>query len=135
MKISRQRERLNNQRIYEAKEQEYIQQALQTEKDIIRIRNENLNAEMILRDKELANQAMHMVRKNEFLIKLKEELYNLKNNCQDEPLKDKIIHIVAKINREVDSNKQREVFENAFDEVNEDFMNKLNAKVPDAHSG
>ena len=130
IEISRQRERLNNQRIYEAKEQEYIQQALQTEKEIIRIKNENLNAEMILRDKELANQAMNMVRKNEFLLKLKEELHNLKNNCQDEALRDKIIHIVTRINREVDSNKQREVFENAFDEVNEDFMNKLNAKYP-----
>jgi len=130
IEISRQRERLNNQRIYEAKEQDYIQQALQTEKEIIRIRNENLNAEMILRDKELANQAMNMVRKNEFLLKLKEELYNLKNSCHEETLRDKIIHIVTRINREVDSNKQREVFENAFDEVNEDFMNKLNAKYP-----
>lgn len=130
IEISRQRERLNNQRIYEAKEQEYIQQALQNEKEIIRIRNENLNAEMILRDKELANQAMNMVRKNEFLLKLKEELYKLKDNCQDEALRDKIIHIVARINREVDSNKQREVFENAFDEVNQDFLNKLSAKYP-----
>jgi len=71
-----------------------------------------------------------MVRKNEFLLKLKEELHNLKNNCQDETLRDKIIHILTRINREVDSNKQREVFENAFDEVNEDFMNKLNVKFP-----
>ena len=130
IEISRQRERLNNKLIYEAKEQEYIQQALQTEKEIIRIKNENLNAEMILRDKELANQAMNMVRKNEFLLKLKEELHNLKNNCQDETLRDKIIQIVTRINREVDSNKQREVFENAFDEVNEEFMSKLNAKYP-----
>jgi ligand-binding sensor domain-containing protein/DNA-binding CsgD family transcriptional regulator len=130
IEISRQRERINNQRIYEVKEQEYIQQALQAEKEIIRIKNENLNAEMILRDKELANQAMNMVRKNEFLLKLKEELNNFKNNCQDEALRDKIIYIVTRINREVDSNKQREVFENAFDEVNEDFMNKLNVKYP-----
>jgi DNA-binding CsgD family transcriptional regulator len=130
IETSRQRERLDNQRIYEAKEQDYIQQALQNEKEIIRIRNENLNAEMILRDKELANQAMNMVLKNEFLLKLKEELFKLKDNCQEEALRDKIIHIVNRINREVDSNKQREVFENAFDEVNEAFLNKLNAKYP-----
>jgi DNA-binding CsgD family transcriptional regulator len=73
---------------------------------------------------------MNMVRKNEFLIKLKEELYKLKDNCQEEALRDKIINIVARINREVDSNKQREVFENAFDEVNEDFLNKLSARYP-----
>jgi hypothetical protein len=64
IEISRQRERLDNQRIYEVKEQEYIQQALQNEKEIIRIRNENLNAEMILRDKELYQ--VNMVRRMSF---------------------------------------------------------------------
>jgi DNA-binding CsgD family transcriptional regulator len=124
------RERLNNQRIYETKEQEYIQQALQAEKEIIRIKNENLNAEMILRDKELANQAMNMVRKNEFLIDLKEELNELKRKSFDNAVGEKIIHIVSGINKEVDSNRQREVFENAFDEVHEDFMNRLKTKYP-----
>jgi DNA-binding CsgD family transcriptional regulator len=124
------RERLNNQRIYEAKEQEYIQQALQAEKEIIRIKNENLNAEMILRDKELANQAMNMVRKNEFLLDLKEELNELKKKSFDNAVGEKIMHIVSGINKEVDSNRQREVFENAFDEVHEDFMNRLKTKYP-----
>ncbi len=130
IEASNKRERLNNQRIYEAKEQEYIQQALQTEKEIIRIKNENLNAEMILRDKELANEAMNLVRKNEFLLEMKEELTDLKMYCFDNSVGEKILHIVARINKEVDSNKQREIFDKAFDEVHEDFMNRLKAKYP-----
>jgi DNA-binding CsgD family transcriptional regulator len=130
IEISRQRERLDNQRIYEAKEQEYIRQALEAEKEIIRIGNEKLHAEMILRDKELANQAMNMVRKNEFLISLKEGMNNLSTTCQDDPTGSRILEIIHSISREVDSNRQREVFESAFDEVHEDFLNRLKSKYP-----
>ena len=130
MEITRRRERIDNQRIYEAKEQEYIRQALQSEKELIRIKNESLNAEMIMRDKELANQAMNLLRKNEFLQKLKEELQNLKIQCQDETVGSRILQIISRLNREVDSNKQREVFERAFDEVHEEFLGRLKSKYP-----
>ncbi|MFZ2286457.1 MAG: triple tyrosine motif-containing protein [Bacteroidales bacterium] len=127
---SRIRERLNNQRIYEAREQEYNRQALEADKEIIRIRNEKLHAEMIQRDKELANQAMNMVRRNEFLISLKDELNRLKISCNDEMTGRRILDIISGINREVDNNRQREVFENAFDEVHEEFLNRLKLKYP-----
>ncbi|MCI0522809.1 MAG: hypothetical protein L0Y37_04050, partial [Bacteroidales bacterium] len=130
IEASGRRERLNNLRVYRAKEQEYIRQALETEKEIIRIRSEKFQTEMIQRDKELANQAMNLVRKNEFLLKIKEELQNLKSNCQDEKVGNRILQIINRLNREVDSNKQREIFEVAFDEVHEDFLGRLKAKYP-----
>lgn len=130
IEVSSRRERLNNQRIYEAKEQEYIRQALEAEKEIIRIRNEKLQAEMILRDKELANQAMNLVRKNEFLNELKEEMNRLRQSCSDEGTGRRVVEIITKINREVDSNKQREIFESAFDEVHEDFLDRLKTRYP-----
>ena len=85
---------------------------------------------MIQRDKELANQAMNLVRKNEFLLKIKEELQNLKRTFQDENAGDRILQIINKLNREVDSNKQREIFELAFDEVHEDFLSRLKSRYP-----
>jgi ligand-binding sensor domain-containing protein/DNA-binding CsgD family transcriptional regulator len=124
------RERLNNQRIYDEREQEYNRKALEAEKEIIRIRNENLQAEMIQRDKELANQAMNLVRKNEFLAALKDEMNRLKMTSDNETVINNLSSIISKINREVDSNRQREVFETAFDEVHEDFLNKLKTKYP-----
>ena len=89
------------------------------------MKNEGLRIEMIQRDKELANQAMSLVRKNEFLIKIKEELQSLKESAQEENVSEKIVSIISRIKREVDHNKQREVFERAFDEVHEEFLNKL----------
>jgi len=131
IRITSRRVKLNNQRIYEAKEQEYIRQALESEKEIIRIRNERLHAEMILRDKELANQAMNLVRKNEFLNQLKDELNGLRHGCGNELTEREVSEIISKVNREVDSNRQREVFESAFDEVHEEFLQRVKVKYPD----
>lgn len=130
IEISGRNERLKHLRAYRSKEQEYIRQALQAEKEIMRMKNERLRLDMIQRDKELANQAMSMVRKNEFLIKIKEEIQNLKKASQDESATEKIMSIISRINREVNNNKQREVFERAFDEVHEEFLNKLKTKYP-----
>ncbi len=130
IELSRRRERINSQRIYEAKEQEYIRQALESEKEIISIRNEKLRAEMIQRDKELANEAMNLVRKNEFLQSLKKELSILRSICGDDAAGSRIGDLYSRISREVDSNKQMEVFTKAFDEVHEEFLDRLKARYP-----
>jgi ligand-binding sensor domain-containing protein/DNA-binding CsgD family transcriptional regulator len=130
IEIANRKERLKQLREYQEKEREYIRQALQSEKEIISMKNERLRIEMIQRDKELANQAMNLVRKNEFLIKIKEELLSLKKTCQEESVSEKIVSLMSRINKEVGHNKQREVFEKAFDEVHESFMNKLKSKYP-----
>lgn len=130
IELSKRRERINSQRIYQAREQEYIRQALESEKEIIRIRNEKLRAEMIQRDKELANEAMNLVRKNEFLLSLKEELSILKSICRDDTTGSRISDLYSRITREVDSNNQMEVFARAFDEVHEEFINRLKARYP-----
>lgn len=133
--LSRRNERLKNSRIYEAKEQEYIRQALESEKEIIRIRNEKLQAEMILRDKELANQAMNLIRKNEFLNHMKDELKNVMDGCNDRSTGSMVSEILHRIDREVDNNKQREIFESAFDEVHEVFLQNVKAKYPELTPG
>lgn len=130
IEISNRKVKLKELREYREKEREYIRQALQSEKELISMKNEKLRAGMIQQDKELANQAMNLVRKNEFLLKIKEELMGTRKTSNEEPVNEKIVSLISKINREVGHNKQREVFEKAFDEVHEDFLNKLKSKYP-----
>ena len=59
------------------KENEFQHQALIAEKEIIRLKNEKLQNEMVHRDMELANQTMGIIQKNKFLVKVKEELQRL----------------------------------------------------------
>ncbi len=130
IEISKRKERLKNLSTYRLKEHEYMRQALVSEKKIISLKNEKLRIEMIHRDKELANQTMDLIVKNKFLVKIKEELEKLKKSTSDEFLKDKISSLINKIDKDIDHKKQWEVFETAFDEVHEDFLNRLKILHP-----
>jgi ligand-binding sensor domain-containing protein/DNA-binding CsgD family transcriptional regulator len=130
IEISNRKVKLKELREYREKEKEYIRHALQSEKELISMKNEKLRVDMIRQDKELANQAMNIVHKNEFLTKIREELLILKKTPHDENISEKILPIISRINKEVGHDKQREVFEKAFDEVHEAFMNRLKSKYP-----
>jgi DNA-binding CsgD family transcriptional regulator len=130
IEISKRKEKLKNLRSYRKKEQEYRREALIAEKEIINLKNEKLKAEMIHRDKELANQTMDLIRKNKFLLKIQDDLEKLKQFTSDKTLKDKIALLVTRINKDLDHKKQWEVFETAFDEVHEDFLSRLKEQYP-----
>lgn len=130
IEIANRKERIKQLKAYKEREQEYIRQALLSEKEIISMKNEKLRVEMIQRDKELANQAMNLIRKNEFLGKIRSDLQNLKKVTKDETVSEKIVSVISRINKDIDHNKQREVFENAFDEAHEEFLNRLKSKYP-----
>lgn len=130
IEISKRKERLKHLRSYRQKEQDFKRQTLLAEKKIINLKNEKLKIEMIHRDKELANQTMDLIRKNKFLLKIKDELEKLKKLSSDEALKDKISSLITKIDKDIDHKKQWEVFETAFDEVHEDFLTRLKTQHP-----
>jgi ligand-binding sensor domain-containing protein/DNA-binding CsgD family transcriptional regulator len=130
IEISKRKERLKHLKAYRQKELDYIKQAEMNEKKIITLKNEKLKSEMIHRDKELANQTMDLIRKNKFLAKIKEELEKIKKATSDESLKEKISTLIGKIDKDVDHTKQWEVFETAFDEVHEDFLNRFKHRYP-----
>lgn len=130
IEVSKRKERLKHLQVFRQKEQEYMRNALIDEKKIINLKNEKLRAEMIHRDKELANQTMDLIRKNKFLLNIKEELLKLKRPGNDFALNDKISSLIIKIDKDLDHNKQWEVFETAFDEVHEDFLNRLKVAYP-----
>ena len=85
---------------------------------------------MIHRDKELANQTMDLIRKNKFLVKIKEDLEKIKKSSSDDMLQDKISSLISRIDKDIDHKKQWEVFETAFDEVHEDFLIRLKERYP-----
>ncbi len=130
IEISKRKERLKHLQAFRHKEQEYVRNALMDEKKIINLKNEKLRAEMIHRDKELANQTMDLIRKNKFLQNIKDELIKLKRPNNDFALNDKINNLIVKIDKDLDHNKQWEIFESAFDDVHEDFLNRIKAAYP-----
>lgn len=130
IQISKRKERLTHLRKYRAQMQQFQREALISEKEIIRLRNEKLRGKMISLDKELANQTMSLIQKNKFLGKLKSELKNLQSNTQESTLKSKISLIINRLDKEFDIQKQNELFETYFDEVHEDFFKRISQNYP-----
>jgi len=130
IELSRKREILKHEAELQKKEELYQHQALVAEKEIIRLKNEKLQGEMIHRDKELANQTMGIIQKNKFLGKLKEELNQAMKNTSDAQLKTKLSTLNRRINKEIDNKQQNHIFETYFDKVHEDFFQRLKQEFP-----
>ena len=133
------RKRISRLRLKEAmaqkarfeKERERLQQeTLAAEAEVIRIRNEKLLADIEYREKELANTTLHVVKKNEFLLNIRESLKKIKVDNRIEDLNKSINIIINKIDKDIDGSNQWDVFETHFEEVHRAFLNKLKEKHP-----
>jgi DNA-binding CsgD family transcriptional regulator len=115
------------------KEREYLlkEEALIAEKEMVNLRNEKLNTEMIHKEKELANSTMYIIQKNNILNKIITDLNNLAGITEDEHLKSKINSSIKRINKEIDNEKQWQVFDTYVEQVHEELFLKLKGKYPE----
>ncbi len=116
---------------FRQREQEMKEEVLITEKEMIRLRNETLNLEMIHKEKELANSTMLIIQKNDILHKLKNELSKIKNSLADDLLKNDLNTTIKRIGKEIDNEKQWQVFNMHVEQVHEDLFNKLKKQYPE----
>lgn len=111
--------RLREQKIRDAKERE-----------LIRLRNEKLNSELSYKSQELANSTMAIIKKNEFLLELKEIL---KTQKEDLGLRypDKYYQrLIRKIDTNISSVDDWKVFETHFERAHEKFLHNLMSSFP-----
>jgi len=109
-----------------------MEQSALSEKEIIKLRNESLKNEMRFKNKELANATLHLIQKNKTLTYLKDDLSKvLRVIPNDNPDKQNINNLLKKINKDLRNEKNWELFNNYFDEVHEDFMERLKTKYDD----
>lgn len=130
LEISRQKEKFRQQESYRAREEQLNNEALKVEKELIRMRNERLRSEMVFKEKELANSTMSILQKNESLRRIKNSMVKIKA-LEDMPeIKNQIIRLVRKIDRDIDSEDYWKVFEIHLEQVHETFLKRLSDKHP-----
>jgi ligand-binding sensor domain-containing protein/DNA-binding CsgD family transcriptional regulator len=132
---SRNEEAVAKERQFKDREEELQRISLEAEKEVIRLRNEKLKEEMLLKDKELANSTLQMIQKNKFLVSLKDELNELGNLNPDRELKYQIRSLIKKINKDIDTDSQWKVFETHFERVHEEFLKRIKADYPELTPG
>ncbi len=105
------------------------------EKEVIQLRNEKLVSEMKYRNKELVNSTYHLIQKNKFLNALKVELSKLSKSAKSEFVEKELRKISRKIDRDIHNERNWEVFERYFDEVHQEFLNRLKERHPGLSPG
>ena len=96
---------------------------LQNEKEIIRIKNEQLEVDVKSKSKELAASTMSIIKKNELLTKIKEELNYLKD-------KDLVKPVIYIIDKSLKQNDDWEFFQEAFNNADSGFLKKVKTLHP-----
>ncbi len=131
VEVSKKQEEARQRQLYEERERQLKAEALEAEKEVIRLRNENLRDAMRQKDKELANSTMQMIQKSKTLTRIKNDIEKFAKEINDELLRSQLASMIRKIDREINSEQQWEVFEKHFENVYEEFLGRLKAAFPD----
>jgi ligand-binding sensor domain-containing protein/DNA-binding CsgD family transcriptional regulator len=100
------------------------------ENEVVQLKNEKLVSEMKYKNKELVNSTYHLIRKNKFLNSLKLELSSLSKSAKSDFVEKELRKISRKIDRDIHNDRNWEVFERYFDEVHQEFLNRLKERHP-----
>lgn len=130
LEFVKRREKLEQERQHIQRERQILFEKLQAEKEIIRLKNEQLHKEMIAKDMELSNATFGIIQKNKLLIRLKDEIIKIMKKQADDVASSQFNNLLKRINREIDNRQQWKVFEAHFEAVHEDFLKRLKEKYP-----
>ncbi len=120
-----------NQKLLVEKETELKKQQEKNKQEIIRLRNEQLEQDVLRKSEELANSTMQLIKKNELLIKLKAESQHIEAQTK----KGMLSQMIKLIDKNISSEQDWHFFEQNFTRVHEAFFKKLLEKFPDLSQG
>jgi hypothetical protein len=105
------------------KQREFSMSQLKSDKEIMKLKNEKLQNEIDSKTRELSASTMNVIKKNEILNTIKEEL-SLIND------KDRIKPVIKIINKNLSNTGDWELFQEAFNNADSDFLKKVKALHP-----
>ena len=111
------------QRLLEKKQREFSVSQLENEKVIMTLKNDKLQNEIESKSRELAASTMSIIKKNELLNTIKNELDSVKDETKVKP-------VIKIINKNLTNNSDWEMFQEAFNNADSDFLKKVKAAHP-----
>jgi len=130
------RRKIRNTRIIEQKrrsvlELELQQIKLEREKERIEKDKQMLEEDVIFKSKELANYTMLLVKKQELLTQLRDDLKGLREIAKNEKSRDLLRNLMRKIGIHLNDEEHIHVFEANFERVHHAFFQELKTHFPD----
>ncbi|MDF1547287.1 MAG: triple tyrosine motif-containing protein, partial [Bacteroidales bacterium] len=101
------------------------------EREIIQLRNEKLRADISFKSQQLANSTMGIIKKNEFLLSLKDKLKRQKEQLGTRYPDKYFQDIIAKIDKNIAGEDDWQLFEFNFEQAHETFLLNLKKSFQD----
>lgn len=101
------------------------------EKEVIKLRNEKLEAELGFKDKELANLTMNIIQRGEVLRKIKDNVSQTMNRLEDKEGQQNFRQLIRLIRSAERTNDDWDKFNAHIHHANENFFFKLKKQHPD----
>ena len=114
-------------RMVRANEKELRMKNLEAEKTIIELQNEQLEKDMVNKNKELAISTMNLIKKNEFLTSIKDKLKGSKESME-------VRSVIKTIDKDISEEDNWNFFKEAFNNADKDFFKKIKSKHPELTS-
>ncbi len=95
---------------------------LENEQQLMKLRNDQLSMDVDAKNKELAVSTMSLIKKDELLSLIKEDL---KKTADEENKNTSIKSVITTITKNINNEDSWNVFKDAFDTVDKDFLKKL----------
>jgi ligand-binding sensor domain-containing protein len=111
----------------------YRRENLLKEKEIINLKNHQLNSEIEYKNKELGSLTMQMIKRNEILLKIKNKLEEMQDNLNPET-RNEVDYIFRIIGQDINTEKDWEFIQVNFDNVYIGFLKKLKELFPELRS-
>jgi hypothetical protein len=112
-----------------------MQKERQLQQERIKARNDQLQADVISKSRELVGSTFNLIRKNEILLQIKEELQKVKSDLGAQIPGRYHNRLIRMIDDHLTSDHDWEVFETNFNQVHEEFFKKLKTEFPDLTPG
>ena len=107
--------------------------AEEKDREIETLRDEKVEAELRLKNTELVQSRVNIVRKNEMLQEIKKSVQSMRNSASEDNLpllKRKITKLLAQIDTNLDHDDDIQAFQTSFDAVHHDFFKVLDERFP-----
>ena len=123
-------ETVEQRRLYLEKESKIKQEQFELEKEIERLKNDKLQIKILLKDKELVNNTLQVVKKNKILNGIIHKLKDINVESFDESTKFQFNRLNKSIIKEVNTDKSWKDLEKHIKNVHFDFLKRLKDKFP-----
>jgi len=111
------------QKLIERKERELALEQSESQRRLMQSKNENLELDIENKNRELGMATMNLVKRNELLNNIKEELLKTKSIPE-------VKNVIKLINSNLNNTSDWKLFEEAFNNVDKDFMKKIKILHP-----